>query len=136
MTRVVEALRAIALTMLGEVGLYPTRTIQLCRCSVAKKHTKCLSFPVKQILWDVDKNSTLHRERGICFEDVLLSLEHGALLDNLEHPNQSKYPGQKYAYLVPYVETENYLFLKTVIPSRKATKQYLAKKETENEAHK
>ena len=98
---------------------------------------------MKQILWDVDKNSTLHRERGICFEDVLLSLEHGALLDNLEHPNQSKYPGQKimiveierYAYLVPYVETENYLFLKTVIPSRKATKQYLAKKETENEAH-
>ena len=76
---------------------------------------------MKQILWDTDKNSTLHRERGVCFEDVLLALERGALLDRLEHPNQGKYPGQKimvveieqYAYLVPYIETEAYLFLKT-----------------------
>jgi uncharacterized DUF497 family protein len=98
---------------------------------------------VKQILWDVDKNSTLHRERGVCFEDVLLALERGALLDRLEHPNQSKYPGQKimvveieqYACLVPYVETEDYLFLKTVIPSRKATKQYLSQKGVDDETH-
>jgi uncharacterized DUF497 family protein len=88
---------------------------------------------LKQILWDSDKNTLLLRERGICFEDVLLALEKGALLDNLEHHNQDKYPGQrmliveieKYAYLVPYIETDEHLFLKTVIPSRKATKKYL-----------
>jgi uncharacterized DUF497 family protein len=91
---------------------------------------------VKQILWDADKNATLLRERHVCFEDVLLSVERGALLDRLEHPNQTKYPGQKiivveiddYAYLVPYVETEKFLFLKTIIPSRKATKLYLHEK--------
>ena len=98
---------------------------------------------LKQILWDTDKNSTLHRERGVCFEDVLLALERGALLDRVEHPNQRKYPGQKimvveivqYAYLVPYIETEDYLFLKTVIPSRKATRQYLSQKGGEHETH-
>ena len=88
---------------------------------------------MKQILWDTDKNALLLQERGVCFEDVLLALEKGTLLDNLEHPNQEKYPGQrmliveiaKYAYLVPYIETDEYLFLKTVIPSRKATRKYL-----------
>jgi uncharacterized DUF497 family protein len=87
---------------------------------------------LKQILWDTDKNALLLQERGVCFEDVLLALEKGALLDNLEHPNQDKYPGQrmliveidKYAYLVPYIETDEYLFLKTIIPSRKATRKY------------
>jgi hypothetical protein len=96
---------------------------------------------LKQILWDVDKNALLHQERGVCFEDVLLALERGALLDRLDHPNQAKYPGQKmmiveiadYAYLVPYVETEGYLFLKTVIPSRKATRQYLLRKGVDHE---
>ena len=97
---------------------------------------------MKQLLWDSDKNDQLHRERGVCFEDVLLSLDQGSLLDRLEHPNQEKYPGQQimvvaigeYAYLVPYVETEDYLFLKTVIPSRKATKKYLGGKGVTDEA--
>ena len=96
---------------------------------------------MKQILWDAEKNALLHHQRGVCFEDVLLALERGALLDRLEHPNQAKYPGQKmmvveiaeYAYLVPYVETEEYLFLKTVIPSRKATRQYLPRKGVDHE---
>jgi predicted DNA binding CopG/RHH family protein len=77
----------------------------------------------------------MHTERGVCFEDVELSLDQGSLLDSLEHPNHEKYPGQQivvvaigeYAYLVPCVETENYLFLKTIIPSRKATKELLMK---------
>jgi len=88
---------------------------------------------VKQILWDSDKNALLFRDRGVCFEDILSALERGALLDIVDHPNQTKYPGQRmmivqlgqYAYLVPYVEKEEYLFLKTIIPSRKATKAYL-----------
>ena len=88
---------------------------------------------MKQILWDSDKNATLRRDRGVCFEDVLFALERGDLLDRLVHPNQDKYPGQQlliveiadYAYIVPYVETEEYLFLKTIIPSRKATRKYL-----------
>jgi hypothetical protein len=96
---------------------------------------------LKQILWDAEKNAHLHEERGVCFEDVLLALERGALLDLLDHPNQAKYPGQKmmiveigdYAYLVPYVEAEDYLFLKTVIPSRKATREYLPRKGVDRE---
>jgi hypothetical protein len=74
---------------------------------------------------------------------VLHALERGALLDRLEHPNQGKYPGQKimvveighYGYLVAYIETEDYLFLKTVIPSKKATKQYLSQKGVNVETH-
>jgi hypothetical protein len=98
------------------------------------KSTQCdILNQVKQILWDTDKNELLLRERRVCFEDVLLALERGALLDNLEHPNQEKYPGQRimivqignYAYLVPYLETKECVLLKTIIPSRKATKKYL-----------
>ena len=88
---------------------------------------------MKQILWDSEKNATLRRDRAVCFEDVLFALERGDLLDRLVHPNQAKYPGQQllivkitdYAYIVPYVETDEYLFLKTIIPSRKATRKYL-----------
>jgi hypothetical protein len=89
---------------------------------------------VKQILWDYDKNTVLRKDRNVCFEDVLFALERGDLLDRLDPPNQAKYPGQKmmivkiadYAYLVPYVEAEEYIFLKTIIPSRKATQKYLS----------
>jgi uncharacterized DUF497 family protein len=88
---------------------------------------------MKQIHWNADKNQTLMRERGISFEDVLFSIQDGDLLDDVSHPNSEKYPNQRmlvvnvedYAYLVPYVETEDEIFLKTIIPSRKATKQYL-----------
>ena len=91
---------------------------------------------MKQIFWDSDKNALLFKDRGVCFEDVLFALDQGALLDVMEHPNQAKYPGQRmmiiqiaqYAYLVPYIETDEYLFLKTIIPSRKATKTYLGGK--------
>ena len=88
---------------------------------------------MKQINWNPDKNQHLIIERGISFEDVVYYLQQGALLDDLEHPNSSKYPDQRifvinindYAYLVPYVENRKEIFLKTVIPSRKATKKYL-----------
>ena len=88
---------------------------------------------MRQILWDSDKNALLFKDRGVCVEDILFAMEQGAVLDIIDHPNQTKYPGQRmmivqlgrYAYLVPYIETEEYLILKTIIPSRKATKVYL-----------
>lgn len=83
--------------------------------------------------WNPEKNQQLIEERGVSFEDVIFFLQGDGLLDDLEHPNKQKYPDQKvfvvnidgYAHLVPYVENEEVIFLKTVIPSRKATKQYL-----------
>ena len=88
---------------------------------------------MKPIAWNPEKNAKLIAERGISFEDVLFHIMNGDILDTFDHPNLSKYPGQKihvvnmenYAYLVPFVETEREVFLKTVIPSRRATKTYL-----------
>lgn len=88
---------------------------------------------MKQINWNSEKNKQLIEERGISFEDVVFYLQVGMLLDDIEHPNVEKYPDQRvfivnienYAYLVPYVENRKEIFLKTIIPSRKATKQYL-----------
>ena len=82
--------------------------------------------------WSAEKNERLRSERGISFEEVVFHIERGDVLDLLEHPNQQRYPGQRifvvavdqYAYLVPFVESENEVFLKTIIPSRKATRQY------------
>ena len=90
---------------------------------------------MKQINWSPDKNQQLILERGISFEDIVFFIQQGALLDDLKHPNTDKYPNQRmfvidingYAYLVPYVESKKEIFLKTVIPSRKATKLYLGK---------
>jgi len=83
--------------------------------------------------WNPKKNERLKAERGISFEEVVFHIEKGQVLDVLEHPNQVRYPGQRvfvvriedYAYLVPFVEDVHEVFLKTVIPSRKATKRYL-----------
>ena len=86
--------------------------------------------------WDNEKNEKLKNDRGVCFEQVVILMERGEVLDTIEHPNQRKYPGQKiamvviddYAYLVPYVENNNEIFLKTIIPSRKATNTYVREK--------
>jgi uncharacterized DUF497 family protein len=88
---------------------------------------------MKYFSWNEEKNELLKEERQISFEDVVFYIEQGFLLDVLEHPNQEKYKGQKifvvqiedYAYLVPFVEDGHEIFLKTIIPSRKATKKYL-----------
>ncbi len=85
--------------------------------------------------WNNDKNSILKKERGISFEDIIFYIKNGKLLAIVEHPSRDKYPNQRmyvveinyYAYLVPFVETEDEIFLKTIIPSRKATKIYLEK---------
>lgn len=95
---------------------------------------------MKPINWDPEKNHKIIDERDISFEDVVYCLHSGGLLDDVSHPNQEQYPHQRifivsiddYAYLVPYVENDKEIFLKTVIPSRKATKQYLGVK---NESH-
>ena len=82
--------------------------------------------------WDKDKNELLAQTRGICFEDIVEAIDGGGILDVYEHPNQEKYPNQKifvisalgYTYLVPYVKNGDEIFLKTIIPSRKAQKIY------------
>ena len=93
---------------------------------------------VKYFDWDDAKNAKLRAERGIGFEDVVFHIERGDLLDILEHPNPDRYAGQRifvvrredYVYLVPFVEDEHTVFLKTIIPSRKATKQYSVRSPT------
>jgi hypothetical protein len=93
---------------------------------------------MKYFSWNEEKNELLKEERQISFEDVVFYIEQGFLLDILEHPNQEKYQGQKifvlqideYAYLIPFIEDEREIFLKTIIPSRKATRKYLKGNET------
>ena len=83
--------------------------------------------------WNDDKNEWLKNERGVSFEEIIYHISHGGLLDTIEHPNPKAYPGQRvfivnvegYACLVPYVEDDKTIFLKTIIPSRKMTRQYL-----------
>jgi len=88
---------------------------------------------VKHFAWNEEKNEVLKEERGISFEEILFHIRRGDVLDILEHPNPERYSGQRvfvvdvdgYAYLVPFVEDAQVVFLKTIIPSRKATKRYL-----------
>ena len=91
----------------------------------------------KPFRWDPEKNEQLVQERGISFEQITVAVENGDLLQVFQHPNSAKYPRQKimivgidgYAYLIPFVEETNYLFLKTIIPSRKATRDFIVGKE-------
>ena len=91
---------------------------------------------MKIFKWNTEKNVLLARERGITFEEIVQRIESGAKVIETDHPNQKKYPNQKilivdvegYAYLVPFVIEKEGYFLKTIIPSRKATRQYLGGK--------
>lgn len=84
------------------------------------------------ISYGQEKNELLKKTRGIGFEEIIIAIEAGNILDVYDHPDQSNYPGQKiyvvealdYVYLVPYVRNEDGIFLKTIIPSRKAKKIY------------
>ena len=90
---------------------------------------------MKPFRWSPEQNAMLKAERGISFEAIVVSVESDGLLDILAHPNPTKYPRQKilavaadsYVYLVPFIEEETHYFLKTIIPSRKATRDYLNK---------
>ena len=85
--------------------------------------------------WNAEKNQMLIQERGISFERVLFEISMGNEVAVVMHPNQERYPGQMISvvavddciYLVPFVETESEIFLKTIIPSRKATRQFRSK---------
>jgi uncharacterized DUF497 family protein len=96
---------------------------------------------MKPFRWDSEKNEALKADRGVSFEIVVVAIGAGGLLDILTHPNQEKYPRQRilvvtaddYAYLVPFVEDEDCFFLKTIIPSRKATRDYLQEGEADAE---
>lgn len=87
---------------------------------------------MKVFRWDNDKNEWLKEHRGVSFEQIVILLEREDVLETVEHPNQNRYPGQKiatvriddYAYLVPYVQESDEIFLKTIIPSRKATNKF------------
>lgn len=86
--------------------------------------------------WNPEKNEWLKKNRNISFEQIIFHLGQGDLWGTSKHPNQHKYPGQKlyfvivdsYIYIVPYVVESDYIFLKTIIPSRKATKDFLKEK--------
>jgi hypothetical protein len=84
-------------------------------------------------IFSPEKNLKLIDERTISFEEIIAAIEDGQIVDILEHPNQKKYGDQKiyvisvkeYMYLVPFViDPEGNVFLKTIIPSRKAKKKY------------
>ncbi len=83
--------------------------------------------------WSVIKNEKLKAERDISFEEMITAIEDGGLLDTVDTPHPQKYGGQRmfvvdfcaYVYLVPFVEDDEKIFLKTIFPSRKATKKFL-----------
>lgn len=89
-------------------------------------------YDIKSFEWNETKNKLLKETRNVCFEDVILSLESGKLLDVVLHFNLEQYPNQKlfiisicdYTYYVPFVEDDIKVFLKNIIPSRKYHKQY------------
>jgi hypothetical protein len=92
---------------------------------------------VKYFDWDDAKNAKLRAERVIGFEDIVFHIERGGLLDILQHPNPDRHADQRifvvrredYVYLVAFVEDEHTVFLKTIIPSRNATKEYLGEED-------
>ena len=112
--------------------------VVLARICGDKRHTFQYHGRMKSFRWNIEKNELLKFERGISFEAVVVALESGGLLDLLDHPNPGKYPKQRillvvimnYVYLVPFIEEEDHYFLKTMIPSRKATRDYFQKDPT------
>ena len=96
---------------------------------------------MKPFQWNPVKNEQLRQERGLSFEQVTVAVESGDLLQIAPHQNPLKYPRQKilivkideYAYLVPFVEEDDHFFLKTIIPSRKATRDFIEKWKSNDE---
>jgi len=91
---------------------------------------------MKYFDWDPQKNKELKEKRGVSFEEAILAIQSGNLLNTRKNPNQEKYPNQKlfiininnYVFVIPFGEDNEKYFLKTIIPSRKETKKYLSKK--------
>jgi uncharacterized DUF497 family protein len=97
---------------------------------------------MKPFRWALGKNALLKKERGISFEEITVAVEAGRLLQIVAHPHPGKYPRQRimivefagYAYLVPFVEETDHFFLKTIIPSRKATRDHLTQEPDDDPA--
>ena len=91
---------------------------------------------MKTFKWDEKKNKKLKKEQNVSFEQVIFLVENGCVIDIINHPNQITYSNQKVyiiliqdcVHLVPFVDSQNERFLKTIIPSRKATKEYIEKR--------
>jgi len=85
--------------------------------------------------WNKEKNLLLKETRGISFEQIVMHIEKGDLIDIIKHPNEEKYPGQKiyiillqnYVHMIPFVKDGDEIFLKTIVPSRKMNKLYKGK---------
>ena len=89
---------------------------------------------MKYINWNSEKNEILKRERGISFEEIAFLIESGHIIGiekNPGHSNQKIYvlEIENYAFIVPFVENDKEIFLKTAFPSRKYTKRYRLKGE-------
>ena len=75
----------------------------------------------------------LKEQRNISFDEIVMAIANNQLLDTVKHPNKEKYLNQKifivevknYVYIVPFVESSKSYFLKTIYPSRKATREFL-----------
>jgi len=86
----------------------------------------------KPIRWNEEKNQLLQLQRGVGFEIVIEKLKNGDILGRKSHPNKDQYPNQfvfimlidNYIYYIPFVENDDEIFLKTIIPSRKLNKEY------------
>ena len=82
--------------------------------------------------WNLEKNKSLMKDRGVCFEDVVTTIYEDKIIDTIKHPNKEKYPDQSiyivelmgYVCMVPYVKNDDEIYLKTIIPSRKMHKHY------------
>ncbi len=91
--------------------------------------------------WNPEKNKRLKKERNISFEEVIFHLSRGDVWKISDHPDQINYEGQKlyfvdiegYIHIVPHIIEKDYIFLKTIIPSRKATKMFKEEEESKNE---
>ncbi len=89
---------------------------------------------MKNFDWNQEKNNQLKEQRGISFEEIVFAIENGGLLDEVKHHSRENQRLlvvflKNYVYIVPFVnENEDCIFLKTIIPSRKAYKKYLGVK--------
>ncbi len=115
----------------NKIGIMIDEKFDLC---IDKAYNNNMRFD-----WNPEKNKRLKKERDISFEEIIFHLSQGDLWKIADHPDQNNYPGQKiyfvavedYIYMVPFVREKDRIFLKTIFPSRKATRDYLQEKEEE-----
>ena len=88
---------------------------------------------MKPTHFNKEKNELIKKTRKISFKDIIRAINNNKVIRVINHPNKKKFPNQKmylihindYIYTVPYVDTKEEIFLKTIYKSRKYTKKYL-----------